>query len=113
MTVQSATHLLLAKLFPQDETLLVERKLELEKFLVAVKRASVVAADQNKVLTIQIQFVQPGRRTIRAETDGTVWRDKLSDFAQECGLIRGSQIRFTHLHSVSSGHAHLLESHAK
>ena len=93
--------------------MLVELKLEVEKFLVAVKVASLELAAQNKVLTVQIQFVQPGHRAVQAETDGTVWRAKLSGYVQECGLIRAFQIRFTHLHSVSADHAHILETHAQ
>ena len=93
--------------------MLVELKLEVEKFLVAVKVASLELAAQNKVLTVQIQFVQPGHRAVQAETDGTVWRAKLSGYVQECGLIRAFQIRFTHLHSVSADHVHILETHAQ
>jgi len=78
-----------------------------------VQDASVFAADQGKVLTIQIQFVQSGRWAILEESGGSPWRIKLSDFAHECELLQVCQIRFTHFHSVSADHARLLESHAQ
>jgi len=113
MTVQAATHLLITIIFgvdPQDETLLVEQKWEIDKFLDAVQSASVFAADQGKVLTVQIQYAQPGIVTIQEECGGTYWQRRLSEFAKECGLVQVCQIRFTHIDSVSAVHAHLLES---
>ena len=85
------------------------RRLRLTNFSIP----SFFAADQGKVLSIQIQFVQPGRRAILDESGDTIWRRKLEDFETECGLSEVCQIRFTHWQSVSTGHAHLLESHAQ
>ena len=67
LTVQAATHLLFALLFPQCEALLVQQKWEIDKFLDAVQAASHLAADQGKVMAIQIQFVQPDCRAIHTE----------------------------------------------
>ena len=113
LSAQSATHLLLAKLFPLDDLILHHQKLEIEKFLDAVQVTSQELASQNKVVTAQIQFVQPGIAEVLNETDNTVWRAQLSAWSQECGVTRRSQIRFTHVHSVSANHAHVLETHAQ
>jgi len=109
LSVQSATHLLIAQLYPQDNSILDEQKLEIGYFLDAVQVASQELASQHKVVTAQIQFVRPGIAEVLAETDNTEWRAKLSRWSLECGVTRGSQIRFTNLHSVSSEHAHILE----
>ena len=110
LSVQSATHLLVAKLYPLDDSILGQQN---EKFLDDVQVASQELASQNKVRTAQIQFVQPGIAEVLNETDNTVWRAQLSAWSQECGVTRRSQIRFTHVHSVSANHAHVLETHAQ
>jgi len=93
--------------------MLGQQKLEIEKFVDVVKVARQELASQNKVRTAQIQFVQPGITEVLRETDNTEWRVQLSAWSQECGVTRGSQIRFTHVHSVSTEHAHVLETHAQ
>jgi len=62
--------LLLALLFPRCEELLVQQKLEIDKFLDAVHAASPIAADQGKIMAIQIQFAQPGRSAVQLESRG-------------------------------------------
>ena len=118
--VQAAIHLLLALLFPRCAALLVAQKWEIDNLLDAVQRASHIAADQSKVISIQIQYAQPGCYEVLKESRGGPWPSKLSDFGKECGLRKVCevlrqvcQVTFTNLHSNSSGHAHLLESHAQ
>jgi len=113
LCVQAVTHLMFALLFPQCEALLVQQKWEIDKFLDAVQAASHLAADQGKVMAIQIQFVQPDCRAIHTECRSGPWPKKLSDFGSDCGLLEVCHVTFTYLHSVSAGHAHLLETHAQ
>jgi len=93
--------------------ILGQHKLEIEKCIDAVKVLSQELAKQNKVATVQIQFVRPGIQEVIQETDNTQWRAILVDWAQEIGATRGSQIRLTNVHSVSADDAHELESHAQ
>ena len=115
-TVQAATHLLNQIIFGVDEDIeanMVEMKWELDTFFDAVQRPSVVAVDQGKVLSVQIQYAQPGLATINAECGVTKWRLKLTQFAEECALFQVCQIRLTNFDSVSVTDAHLLESYAQ
>jgi len=62
MTTQAATHRLNEVIFGVDqeaEDELVVMKWEIEDLIDAVLRSSVVAADQGKILSVQIQFAQP------------------------------------------------------
>ena len=113
MSAQVATHALFAKLSPRDEAMLDQAKLEIEKCLDAVIVASRTLAKQRKVATVQIQFVKPGISEVIKETDNSLWRVTLGDWSQECGLTQGPQIRFINVHSVSTDHAHQLETHAQ
>jgi len=116
MSTQAATHRLNEVIFgvdPEAEALSVEMKWEIETFLNAVQAASVLAADQGKVLSIQIQFCQPGLTEINEECGSTKWRKTLADFATECALSQVCQIRFHQFDSVSATEAHLLETHAQ
>jgi len=113
LCVQAAIHWLLAHLFPVCAELLVEQKWDIDNFLGAVDTASYIAADQSKVMSIQIQFAKPGIGEIMKETCGSKWSNKLSDFGAEFGLLQVCQCTFTNLHPNSAGHTHLLESHAQ
>ena len=116
MSTRADTHLLNEAIFgvdPEAEALLVEMKWEVETLLNAVQTASVLAADQGKVLSVQIQFSQPGLKEINKECGGTKWRKILADFAQECALSQVCQIRFHLIDSVSAAEAHQLETHAQ
>ena len=75
--------------------------------------ASVLAADQGKVLSVQIQFTQPGLAAINRECGGTKWRRVLAEFAKECAVRQICQICSAHLDSVSVADDHLLETHAQ
>ena len=97
----------------EAEELLVEIKWEIENFLDAVQSASVLAADEGKVLSVQIQFAQPDLKEINRECGGTKWRKTLADFAKECALSQVCQIRLVKIDSVSVAEAHLLETHAQ
>jgi len=113
MSAQGATHALLAKLFPRDDAMLDQAKFEIQQCLDAVIVASQALAKQCKVVTVQIQFVQPGIKEVLKETDNSKWRAMLVDWSGECGVTQGSQIRFINVHSVSTEHAHELETHAQ
>ena len=112
-SVQEAIHLLLAHLFPVSAELLDEQKCDIDNFLGAVNKASYIAADQSKALSMQIQFARPGMDEIMKETRGTKWRNKLSAFGAGLGLSQLCQCTFTNLHPNSPGHTHLLETHAQ
>ena len=86
--VQAAIHLLLALLFPRCAALLVAQKWEIDNLLDAVQRASHIAVDQSKVISIQIQYAQPGCYEVLKESRGGPWPSKLSDFGKECGRVK-------------------------
>ena len=113
ISVQEAIHLLLAHLFPVSAELLDEQKRVIGNFLGAVNTASYIAADQSKALSMQIQFARPGMDEIMKETRATKWRNKLSAFGADFGLIQVAQCTFTNLHPNAPGHTHLLETHAQ
>jgi len=116
MSTQAATHRLNEVIFgvnPQAKALLVQMKVEIENFIYAVFSLSVLATDQGKVLSVQIQFAQPGLTAINQECGGTKWRRILAEFAKECALSQVCQIRFTQFDSVCVPDAHLLETHAQ
>jgi len=113
LCVQGAIHWLLAHLFPVCAELLDEQKWDIDNFLDAVNTASYIAADQSKVMSMQIQFARPGEVEIMKETRGTKWCNKLSGFGADFGLIQVCQCTFTNLHPNSPGHTHLLETHAQ
>jgi len=114
-SAQVTTHMLLAVLFKTlaFAAMLAEQKMEVDTFLIAVHHASTIAADQGKVMAVQIQFARPGRQAIKAECRGTVWPGILSAFGQECGLREVCHVTFTNLRSFSASHAHQLETHAQ
>ena len=113
LCVQGAIHWLLAHLFPVDAELLAEQKWDIDNFLDAVNTASYIAADQSKVMSMQIQFARPGEGEIMKETHNTNMRNKLSDFGADFGLFQVCQCIFTNVHPNPPGHTHLLESHAQ
>jgi len=113
MSVQGATHALIAKLCPRDDAMLDQAKVEIEKFVDAVIVASRTLAKQGKVATAQVQFAQPGKIEVIKETANTRWRATLADWSQECGLTQGPQIRFINVQSIPSDQAHQLETHAQ
>jgi len=113
ISVQEAIHLLLAHLFPVCAELMDEQKRDIDNFLGAVNTASYIAADQSKAMSMQIQFARPGEEEIMKETRGTTWRNKLSAFGADFGLIQVCQCTFTNLHPNSPGHTHQLETHAQ
>ena len=116
MSTQAATHRLNEVVFgvdPANEELMVEMEWEIENFLDAVQRASVLAVDQGKVLSVQIQFSQPDLTQINQECGGTKWHIVLTDFAKICALSQVCQIRLTQFDSVSAADAHRLETHAQ
>jgi len=103
MCVQAATHMLNEPIFgvnPQAEALLEERKVEIENLINAMYGVSVLAVDQGKVLTVQIQFVQPGLSGINKECGNTKWRSILAEFGIECAVRQICQTRFFMLDSV-------------
>jgi len=87
--------------------------IELSGFLDAVQAASIMAADQGKILPVQIQYTRTGIKEILRETDNTKFRKKHQDFADEGGLIQLFQIRLTNVDPVSAQDAHKLESYAQ
>ena len=89
---------------------IVQMQCELGNFFKAVKVVSVVLAKQQKVFSVQIQFAKPG---LNAECGSTDWRLKLRQFAEECALLQGCQIRLANFDSVSATDAHLLETYAQ
>ena len=104
LTVQSATHRLNRLIYGVEEDSdweMVEMMGDLGPFFDAVKVASVVAAKQGKVFTVQIQFVKPGLMQITDECTGSQWRKKLRVIAEECGLRQVCQICLTNFNSVS------------
>jgi len=116
MCTQAVTHLLNELIFgvnPQAEALVEARKVEIENFIDAIHGASVLAADQGKVLSVQIQFAQPGLSAIKQKCGSTKWHRILAAFGKECGVRQVYQIRFFMLDSVSAAEAHLLETHAQ
>ena len=113
ISVQEATHLLLAQLFPVRAELLVEQKRDIDNFLGAVNIASYTAADQAKAVTMQIQLTRPGKVEVMKETRNTNMRNKRSDFAAKFGLVPVCQCVFTNECPDPPGHTHLLESHAQ
>jgi len=116
LTVQSATHRMNRLIYGVDEDSeweMVEMLGELGPFFDAVKMASVLAAKQGKVFTVQIQFVKPGLLQITDECAGSQWRSKLGEIAEECALRQVCQICLTNFISVSATDAHLLESFAQ
>ena len=81
MSTQAVTHRLNEVIFgvnPQANALLDEMKVEVKTFLNAVQAAIVLATDQGKFLSVQIQFSQPGLKEIKKECGGTKWRKKLA-----------------------------------
>jgi len=114
-SAQLTTHMLLAVLFKTIAfaAMLAEQKMEIDTFLIAVHHASTIAADQGKVMAVQIQFARPGRQAIRTECRGGEWPGILSAFGQECGLREVCHVTFTNLRSFSAAHAHQLETHAQ
>jgi len=116
MCAQVDTHMLIELIFGVDlqaEALLEERKVEIENFIDAMHGASVLAGDQGKVLSVQIQFAQPGRSSIHQECGSTKWRRILAEFGVECAVRQVCQICFFMLDSVSAAEAHILETHAQ
>jgi len=116
MCTQAATHMLIQLIFgvdPRAEWVMMERMVEIENFIDAMFGASVLAADQGKVLSVQIQFAQPGLSEINRECGGTKWRRILAEFGVECAVRQVCQTRIFMLDSVSSAEAHLLETHAQ
>ena len=80
---------------------------------IAVHGASVLAAEQGKVTTVQIQFAKSGRSEINKECGGTVWRRTLETFGLECGVRPICQARFFMLDAVSAAEVHQLETYAQ
>jgi len=113
ISVQEATHLLLAQLFPVRAELLVEQKRDIDNFLGAVNTASYTAADQAKAVTMQVQFARPGMDEIEKETRNSFWRKKLAAFGADFGLIQLAQCTFTNWQPNAPGHTHQLETHAQ
>jgi len=114
-SAQRNTHILLAVLFKTlaFAAMLAEQKMEVDTFLIAVHHASTIAADQGKVMAVQIQFARPGCQAIETECRGRTWPGTLSAFGQECGLREVCHVTFTNTRSFSAAHAHELETHAQ
>ena len=115
VSAQKNTHRLLAVLFKTIAfaAMLAEQKMEIDTFLIAVHHASTIAADQGKVMAVQIQFAQSGSQAIELECRGRAWPGILSAFGQECGLREVCHVTFTNTRSFSAVHAHELETHAQ
>jgi len=116
MSTQAVTHRLNEIIFgvnPQAEALLVEMKVEIDNFIDAVYRVSVVSTDESKVLSFQIQFAQPVLKEINKECGNTKWRKIIAEFERECAVRQVCQIRFAQLDSVSAADAHQLETRAQ
>jgi len=114
-SAQKITHMLLAVLFKTIAlaAMLAEHQTEIDTFLIAVHHASTIAADQGKVMAVQVQFAPSGSQAIENECRRRAWPGILSAFGQECGLREVCHVTFTNRHSFSAAHTHQLETHAQ
>ena len=94
-SAQKITHMLLAVLFKTIAVaaMLAEHQTEIDTFLIAVHHASTIAADQGKVMAVQVQFAPSGSQAIENECRGRAWPGILSAFGQECGLREACHVR--------------------